>query len=60
MGDPLERENGNFAEVVCVKANMAMHRPDGMTFEEASAIGVGVVTTGRCLVSSVESALEMY
>ena len=40
-----------------MKADMAMHIPDDMTFEQASALGVGVITTGRCLVSSKSCSL---
>ena len=40
-----------------MKADMAMHIPDDMTFEQASALGVGVITTGRCLVSSESCSL---
>lgn len=52
-GDPLERENGCFAEWVCVKADVCWKVPEGMGWEEACTMGVMGVTTGRCLVSSV-------
>ncbi|KAF7186583.1 Trans-enoyl reductase ACTTS2 [Pseudocercospora fuligena] len=48
-GDPLEKENGCFAEEIMVKADMALHIPSHMSFEEASTLGVCQLTTGRCL-----------
>jgi len=50
-GGPLEPENGTFAEVICVKADLALRIPEGMGFEDASTLGVTHITTGRCLVS---------
>lgn len=51
-GDPFDKEAGTFAEAICVKADLAIKIPKGMTFEEACTTGVIVVTTGRCLVST--------
>jgi len=53
-GDPLEPENGTFAELICVKADIALRMPEGMSFEDASTMGVTCVTTGRCLVSILQ------
>ncbi|KAJ9621982.1 hypothetical protein H2203_006863 [Taxawa tesnikishii (nom. ined.)] len=45
--DANEPENGAFAEVICVKADIQLHVPDFLSFEEAAAFGVAVLTTGR-------------
>ena len=50
-GDSSQFENGTFADVICVKADVQMKMPDSMSWEEGSALGVGVVTTGRAFVS---------
>ena len=37
--DPTQLENGTFAEVICVKADMGLKIPEGMSFEEACTLG---------------------
>lgn len=42
-------EDGAFAERIAVKADIQMHIPDHMSFEEAATLGAGVVTCGQGL-----------
>lgn len=53
-GDATEPENGTFADVIVVKADIGLRIPDGMTFEDAAATGVTVLTTGRCLYQKLD------
>lgn len=56
--DANEPENGAFAEVICVKADIQLHVPDFLSFEEAAAFGVAVLTTGRAFVRIVWLSLS--
>jgi NADPH:quinone reductase-like Zn-dependent oxidoreductase len=40
-------EDGTFAEYIVVKGDLQVKIPDNMSFEEASTIGVGVITVGQ-------------
>ncbi|KIV91485.1 hypothetical protein PV10_06020 [Exophiala mesophila] len=42
-------EDGSFAEKIIVKADIQMRIPDYMSFEDASTLGVGVITCGQGL-----------
>ncbi|KIV77459.1 hypothetical protein PV11_09252 [Exophiala sideris] len=48
-GNQLQHEDGAFAERIAAKADMQMRIPDHMSFEEASTLGVGVMTCGQGL-----------
>ena len=48
-GNQLELEDGAFAQVVAVKADIAFRIPDHITFEQASTLGVGMTTVGQGL-----------
>jgi len=48
-GNEYQPEDGAFAERIAVKADIQMRVPDYMSFEEASTLGVGVVTCGQGL-----------
>lgn len=48
-GNELELEDGAFAERIAAKADVAFRIPDHMSFEEASTLGVGVITVGQGL-----------
>jgi NADPH:quinone reductase-like Zn-dependent oxidoreductase len=48
-GNALQQEDGGFAERIAVKADVAMRIPKNMSFEDASTLGVGVVTCGQGL-----------
>jgi NADPH:quinone reductase-like Zn-dependent oxidoreductase len=48
-GNQLQHEDGAFAERIAVKADIAIRIPDHLSFEEASTLGVGVVTCGQGL-----------
>ncbi|EXJ61035.1 hypothetical protein A1O7_05188 [Cladophialophora yegresii CBS 114405] len=45
----LEFEDGAFAEQIVVKADVGLRIPDNLSFEEASTLGVGVITVGQAL-----------
>ncbi|KPI42578.1 Protein TOXD [Cyphellophora attinorum] len=47
--EPFRDDVGCFSEYAVVKADLALHIPDSMPFTDAAALGVAVVTTGRCL-----------
>ena len=53
----LEHEDGAFAEVIAAKGDVQMKVPEGMGMEEASALGVGVVTVGLGLFQSLQLPL---
>lgn len=40
-------DSAAFQELVFVKEGMAAHMPDDMSFEDASTLGVGIITTGQ-------------
>jgi len=44
--NPLQPDWGTFAEYIIVVADVQMHIPDEMTFEDAASLGVSVLTTG--------------
>ncbi|KAK7702345.1 hypothetical protein SLS64_009636 [Diaporthe eres] len=39
-------ENGAFARYIAVKGDIQMHIPNHVSFEAASAVGVGICTVG--------------
>jgi NADPH:quinone reductase-like Zn-dependent oxidoreductase len=49
----LQVEDGSFAERIAVKADVQMHIPDNMSFEDAATLGVGVITCGQGLVQKM-------
>ncbi|KIW21320.1 hypothetical protein PV08_01900 [Exophiala spinifera] len=48
-GNVLQPEDGAFAERIAVKADVQIRIPDSISFEEASTLGVGIVTCGQGL-----------
>ncbi|KIW64902.1 hypothetical protein PV04_07206 [Phialophora macrospora] len=48
-GNSLQQEDGAFAERIAVKADLQMHAPPHLSFEEAATLGAGVVTCGQGL-----------
>lgn len=44
--NPLEPENGAFAEYLAVPAGLVMKIPDGMSYDQASTFGTGLGTVG--------------
>ncbi|RVX68794.1 hypothetical protein B0A52_07680 [Exophiala mesophila] len=48
-GNELEKEDGGFAETVIARADIQLRIPDGMSFEDASTLGVGVITCAQAL-----------
>lgn len=49
--NPLQPDWGTFAEYIVVVADVQLHVPDEMSFEDAASLGVSVLTTGAVLVS---------
>ena len=49
LGNDANFENGAFARYIAVKGDMQMHIPDGVSFEAAASVGVGIGTTGYAL-----------
>lgn len=45
----LNIEDGAFTDYIVVKANLQMHIPDHMGFEDAASLGVGVISAGMGL-----------
>lgn len=56
-GNQYQPEDGAFAERIVAKADMQMRIPEHMSFEEAAALGVGVVTCGQGLFQQLKLAL---
>lgn len=56
-GDAMQRENGAFAEYIVAKADIQIRIPDGVSFEEAATLGVGVTTVGQGLYQSLKLPL---
>ena len=48
-GESTRDDVGVFNEYAVVKADLALHIPDSMRFTDAAALGVAVITTGRCI-----------
>ena len=48
-GNPLQSEDGAFAQQIVAKADAQMRIPDYMSFEEAATLGVGITTCGQGL-----------
>jgi NADPH:quinone reductase-like Zn-dependent oxidoreductase len=46
-GNKLQLEDGAFAEKIVVKADIQFKIPDSMSFEDASTLGVALVTVGQ-------------
>jgi NADPH:quinone reductase-like Zn-dependent oxidoreductase len=49
VGNDENHETGAFGRYIIVKADVQQHIPDNVTFEEACAAGVGLVTVGYAL-----------
>jgi len=53
----VEHEDGAFAETIVAKANVTIHIPSNLSFEEASTLGVGITTVGQGLYQSLKLPL---
>ncbi|KAH6999234.1 putative zinc-binding oxidoreductase ToxD [Ilyonectria sp. MPI-CAGE-AT-0026] len=51
--NPHELESGAFAEYVLVKSGCQLRIPDNLSFEEASSLGIGIITSGQGLYESL-------
>lgn len=45
----LQKEDGGFAETIVARADIQLRIPDGLSFEEASTMGVGVITCAQAM-----------
>lgn len=48
--NPLQPDWGTFAEYIIVVGDVQVRVPDGISLEDAAALGVGILTTGAALV----------
>ena len=55
--NPLELEDGAFAEYIVAKGDIQMIVPPQMTFEEAATLGTGIITVGQSLYQSLQLPL---
>ena len=56
-GDATQLENGAFAEYIVAKGDLQSPIPEGMSFEEAATLGVGISTVGQGLYQSLKLPL---
>jgi aspyridone synthetase trans-acting enoyl reductase len=47
--NPDRLDNGAFAEILAAPADLTLRIPDGMTFQTAATLGIGISTTGLAL-----------
>jgi hypothetical protein len=47
--NPDRLDNGAFAEILAAPADLTLRIPDGMTFQKAATLGIGISTTGLAL-----------
>ncbi|KAL5592463.1 hypothetical protein FOBRF1_013489 [Fusarium oxysporum] len=52
-GNAVNNEDGAFANYIVAKADLALHIPDSVSFEEAATLGVGITTVGQGLYQSL-------
>ncbi|KAL4993360.1 chaperonin 10-like protein [Aspergillus recurvatus] len=53
----VQPEDGTFAEYLVAKGDIQMQIPENLSFEEASTLGVGIITVGQALYQSLGIAL---
>jgi NADPH:quinone reductase-like Zn-dependent oxidoreductase len=51
VGNEIEPSDGSFAEYILMKADIAIHLPDHITFEEGAAISSGISTIALSMYS---------
>jgi len=56
-GNAVQPEDGAFGEYLVAKGDIQMKVPDGVSFEEAATLGVGITTVGQGLYQSMELPL---
>lgn len=55
--DKVQLENGTFAEHIVVKGDIQMRMPENMSFEDASTLGVGILTVGQGIYQTLKVPL---
>jgi NADPH:quinone reductase-like Zn-dependent oxidoreductase len=53
VGNNICHEDGAFAEHIVAKGDLQFKIPDGVSFEEAATLGVGITTVGQGLYQSL-------
>lgn len=53
-GNSQEPEDGAFAEYIVAKADIQIHIPEKMSFEEAATLGVGITSVGQGLYQTLQ------
>lgn len=56
-GNAVEKEDGAFAEYIVAKGDLQLRIPEGVSFEEAATLGVGITTIGQGLYQSLKLSL---
>ncbi|KAF1991919.1 zinc-binding oxidoreductase alcohol dehydrogenase [Aulographum hederae CBS 113979] len=56
-GNAVQPEDGAFGEYLVAKANLTVKIPDGVSFEDAATLGVGITTVGQGLYQALELPL---
>ncbi len=56
-GNKLQKEDGAFAEHIVARADVQWRIPEHMSFEEASTLGVGIMTVGQGLFQAMKLEL---
>lgn len=52
--DKVQLENGAFADYIVAKGDIALKIPDQLSFEEASTLGVGLLTVGQGMYQAMK------
>lgn len=56
-GNEMEKEDGAFAEYISVLGDVQIKIPEGLSWEEAATLGVGITTVGQSLYRSLKLAM---
>jgi NADPH:quinone reductase-like Zn-dependent oxidoreductase len=55
--NPMQPEDGAFAEYIAVKGDVVMRLPDNLSFQEGATLGIGIATVAQALYQSLKLAL---
>tara|TARA_R110002060_G_scaffold26003_6_gene35512 strand:- start:439 stop:798 length:360 start_codon:yes stop_codon:yes gene_type:complete len=56
-GNEVHKEDGAFGNIITAKGDIQIKIPDNLSFEEASTLGVGIMTVGQGLYQSLQLPL---
>ena len=54
LANELKKDNGAFAEYTAADADLVLRIPDDVTFEEASSVGIALLTAGQTLYQTLQ------